>query len=123
MCIRDRFADFLKEVGSTEWVRQGHADYHEKAGGKCPYCSRDLPQNFEEMLAASFDTQYQTNLQKLDAFLAAYRDMANALFVPLSRLPDEVYPVIDTKPYHDKLTAVKAVIAENIEKIKSKRCV
>ena len=114
------FADFLKEVGSTEWVRQGHADYHEKAGGKCPYCSRDLPQNFEEMLAASFDTQYQTNLQKLDAFLAAYRDMANALFVPLSRLPDEVYPVIDTKPYHDKLTAVKAVIAENIEKIKSK---
>ena len=46
--------------------------------------------------------------------------MANALFVPLSRLPDEVYPVIDTKPYHDKLTAVKAVIAENIEKIKSK---
>ena len=27
-------------------------------------------------------------------------------------------PVIDTKPYHDKLTAVKAVIAENIEKIK-----
>ena len=114
------FADFLKEVGSTEWVRQGHADYHEKAGGKCPYCSRDLPQNFEEMLAASFDTQYQTSLQKLDAFLAAYRDMANALFVPLSRLPDEVYPVIDTKPYHDKLTAVKAVIAENIEKIKSK---
>ena len=114
------FADFLKEVGSTEWMRQGHSDYHEKAGGKCPYCSQDLPQNFEEMLAASFDTQYQTNLQKLDAFLAAYRDMANALFVPLSRLPDEVYPVIDTKPYHDKLTAVKAVIAENIEKIKSK---
>lgn len=114
------FADFLKEVGSTEWVRQGHADYHEKAGKKCPYCSRDLPQNFEEMLAASFDTQYQTNLQKLDAFLAAYRDAANALFVPLSRLPDEVYPVIDTKPYHDKLTAVKAVIAENIEKVKSK---
>lgn len=114
------FADFLKEVGSTEWVRQGHADYHAKAGGKCPYCSQDLPQNFEEMLAASFDTKYQTNLQKLDAFLAAYRDAANALFVPLSRLPEEVYPAIDTKPYHDKLTAVKAVIAENIEKIKSK---
>lgn len=114
------FADFLKEVGSTEWVRQGHADYHEKAGGKCPYCSQDLLPNFEEMLAASFDTQYQTNLQKLDTFLAAYRDAANALFVPLSRLPEEVYPAIDTKPYHDKLTAVKAVIAENIEKIKSK---
>ncbi len=114
------FADFLKEVGSTEWVRQGHADYHAKAGGKCPYCSQALPQNFEEMLTASFDTQYQTNLQKLDAFLVTYRDTANALFVPLSRLPDEVYPVIDTKPYHDKLTAVKAAIAENIEKIKSK---
>lgn len=114
------FADFLKEVGSTEWVRQGHAAYHARADGKCPYCFRDLPQNFEEMLAASFDTQYQTNLQKLDAFLAAYRDAANALFVPLSRLPDEIYPVIDTKPYQDKLTAAKAVIAENIEKIKSK---
>lgn len=62
------FADFLKEVGATEWVRQGHADYHEKAGGKCPYCSQELPQNFEEILAASFDTQYQTKPSEAGRF-------------------------------------------------------
>ena len=57
------FADFLKQVGSTEWVRQGHSEYHAKAGDKCPYCSRTLDDDFEAMLTASFDTQYQTNLE------------------------------------------------------------
>jgi wobble nucleotide-excising tRNase len=114
------FADFLKEVGSTEWVRQGHSEFHAKAGDRCPYCSRTFESDFEAVLAASFDTQYQTNLDRLNAFLDAYKAKANELFVPLSRTPAELYPAIDINPYTDKLEALKATIAANIGLIKEK---
>jgi len=114
------FAAFLKEIGATDWVRQGHDKYHEKAGDRCPYCSRPLLDDFEEKLSASFDDQYQKNLEKLNAFLETYRQTANDLFIPLSKTPEELYPPIVIKPYTDKLAAVKAVIAANIDKIKEK---
>lgn len=112
-------AAFLKEVGSTEWVRQGHEDFHVKAGDRCPFCSQDLPTGFEATLTASFDTRYQDNLRKLDEFLVSYRTFANTLFTSLSA-PEEVYPVVDPKPYNDKLAALKGVVSTNIEKIKEK---
>lgn len=114
------FADFLKQVGSTEWVRQGHTDYHAKAGAKCPYCSQNLPADFEELLITSFDMQYKRNLEKLDDFLIAYRNVANDLFIPLSKLPNDIYPAIDVTLYKDKLAVIKSTITENIEKIKEK---
>ena len=114
------FAEFLKKVGSTEWVRQGHADFHEKADGCCPYCSRELDPDFEKILTDSFDTQYQDNLQKLNAFLTSYTQKANDMVAPLQRIPDPLYPIIDTKDYLSKLAALKNVISLNIEKIKNK---
>ena len=115
------FAGFLEEIGATEWFRQGHAEYHEKAKGKCPYCNRTLPDGFDKVVTDSFDDRYEKNLEKLDTFLNTYRNTANELFVPLSRLPEEIYPAVDVIPYNDKLAAVKAVIAANIELIKEKK--
>lgn len=116
-----KLSEFLKEIGAEEWVRQGHEQFHEKAGDRCPYCSRTFEGGFEKMLADSFDDQYEKNRAKLDAFLEEYKRVANALFIPLSKLPDEIYPSIDPKPYNDKLAAVKAVIAANIDIIKEKK--
>lgn len=78
-----------------------------------------MPDDFEDTLAASFDTRYQDNLQKLNAFLERYREMANSVF-PALTAPKEVYPEIDIKPYNDKLAALKGIITANIEKIKEK---
>ena len=114
------FAAFLKEIGSTEWFRQGHSDYHNNAHGRCPYCSRPLDDKFEEMVTASFDDHYEINLRRLNAFLQAYRDAANNLYKTLSQLPAEVYPAIDPNEYRDKLEVVKAVIGANVELIRSK---
>lgn len=116
-----RLSEFLKEIGAEEWVRQGHALFHEKAGDRCPYCSRTFECGFEKMLADSFDDQYEKNRAKLDDFLAEYRRVANTLFVPLSKLPDEIYPSVNPKEYNDKLAAIKAAIAANIDIIKGKK--
>ena len=114
------FANFLREIGASEWVHKGHEDYHEKAGDRCPYCSRTLDDGFEKMLSDSFDDQYQKNREKLNTFLETYKQTANSLFIPLSNLPEEIYPPINVKPYNDKLATIKATIAANIDKIKEK---
>lgn len=116
-----KLSEFLKEIGAEEWVRQGHAQFHEKAGDRCPYCSRTFEDGFEKMLTDSFDDQYEKNRAKLDAFLAEYKRIANELFVPLSKLPDEIYPSVNPKAYNDKLAAVKAAITANIDVIKEKK--
>ena len=116
-----KLAEFLKELGAEEWVREGHEQFHAKAGDRCPYCSQTLLPDFEQKLADSFDDQYENNLKKLDNFLVEYKDVANELFVPLSQLPEEVYPSIDPKEYNDKLSAIKSTIAANIGKIKEKK--
>ena len=113
-------AGFLRDIGATEWMRQGHDLYAHSANGKCPYCGRNLSQDFEQIVIDSFDTRYQTNLQKLTDFFENYRKTANALFMPLQNIPKDVYPQIDVKPYTEKLEILKAAIQENIEKIKTK---
>ncbi len=102
-------AGFLRGIGATEWMRQGHDEYSHKAGEKCPYCGRGLPPNFEQIFIESFDDRYQENLERLANFLALYTRTANELFVPLQTLPSEVYPQIDTKPYMDKLAVLKSL--------------
>lgn len=113
-------AVFLRELGATEWMRQGHDAYAHNANGRCPYCGADLPMDFEETVIASFDNRYQDNLQLLKSFLERYKKTANDLFVPLQAIPVDLYPQIDIKPYTEKMAVLKAAIQENIEIIKTK---
>lgn len=115
-----QLAEFWKNISSAEWVRTGHAEYHQKAGGKCPYCSQTLPPDFEQKLTESFDDQYKKNRGRLENFLSDYRDAANTLFIPISKMPESVYPAIDLKPYKNKLDALKGIIAANIQQINAK---
>lgn len=114
------FAKFLEDIGATEWMRQGHAEYHEKADGKCPYCGRGLQPDFDQMFIQSFDDSYERNLHALSAFLEAYRAKANTLYMALNKPPEPVYPEVSEKQYRDKLAALHGVILSNIESIRKK---
>lgn len=37
------FAEFIKALNATAWVRQGHEQYRETPDIKCPYCQQKLP--------------------------------------------------------------------------------
>ena len=113
------FAQFIRRIKSTEWVREGHEQFSHAANGLCPYCSQPLPEKFEELFTASFDAQYEDNLKKLIAFQESYRKAANDLFEPLA-VPDPLYSKIDAKPYTDKLDELKTTISLNLEIIANK---
>ena len=113
-------AGFLRDIGATEWMRQGHDLFAHEAGSRCPYCGEKLAVDFEQIFIDSFDNKYQDNLRLLSEFMTRYKKAANDIFVPLQTVPAEVYPQIDIKPYTDKMAVLKAAIQANIEGIKSK---
>ena len=113
-------AGFLRDIGATEWMRQGHDLFAHEAGGRCPYCGEKLAVDFEQTFIDSFDNRYQDNLRLLSEFMARYKKAANDMFVPLQAIPAELYPQIDLKPYTDKMAVLKAAIQANIESVKSK---
>ena len=114
------FAQFLERIDATVWMRQAHEKFHGKSEGRCPYCYRELEPDFEQTFIKSFDDQYERNLEKLNAFLVAYRNCANTLFMSIRKLPDEVYPEVNEKAYREKLEILKAAISGNLDLIKEK---
>ena len=114
------FAKYLEDIGATKWMRQGYTDFHQKAEGKCPYCGQALQPDFEKLVSQSFDDSYEKNLKRLSEFLESYRAKANALYIALSKLPQDVYPEVDEKRYREKLAALHGIILGNVETIRKK---
>lgn len=114
------FAKFIGKIKATQWVREGHDKYGHNEDGNCPYCNRPLPENFEELFTASFDSAYDENMAALSAFLTEYRDQANTLVVAIRKKPDPVFPKIVVKAFDDKLAAVTGAISTNLENIRKK---
>ncbi len=115
------FAQFIKAMNATTWVQQGHEQFHTNGNGKCPYCQQTLPESFESDLRACFDEEYQKAIAALTTYLEEYRKAANALFIPLQHIPSPLPLGMDTKPYEDKIAAIKGVITTNIQRITDKK--
>ena len=114
------YAEFIKQIDATQWVREGHTKYASAADGKCPYCRQALPLDFEKTLSDSFDDKYEESLRKLRDLLVEYKRVANELFIPIQNPPTDLYPRIDSKSYTKKIEAIRTKIALNIELINKK---
>jgi len=113
------FADFMKALNATDWVRQGHERFAE-ADGKCPYCQRKLPDNFEEDITACFDGQYQQDLDDLSKFLADYESDMQGFVDTLKANLQDAFPKFDLTEYNDKLALFENQITLNIQRIRDK---
>lgn len=83
------FAKFVKELQSLSWIEHGHAQFHEKADGYCPYCHQMLPEDFETQLASCYDEQYQKALEIIKAFRGNYRAHMGVIFNILKRASEQ----------------------------------
>lgn len=114
------FAEFIKILNATDWVRQGHEQFSQTSDGKCPYCQQSLPADFESQIASCFDAQYQQDIKMLVQFRDSYKSKANAFFIPLQENLKDAYPKLDLTEYQDKLTILKNTIQLNLQKIEEK---
>lgn len=115
------FANFIKAMNNTAWVKQGMAHYHSVSDGKCPFCQQQLPASFEDDIKACFDEQFEEETQAITNLQAEYKYSANTLFVPISKIPESNISDAEITAYKDKLSALKGVIASNLELIAKKQ--
>ena len=115
------FANFIRALGSMDWVSAGHNAYHKKADGKCPYCQRDLPPKFEEDLATCYDEQYKTDLQALGKFITNYsQDMDLALGTIEKNLQNH-FPTKNLSKYKQQVALLAAAINHNRDLLQKKK--
>lgn len=117
-----RFAQFMKALNATEWVKQGYTDYvigHDKE--KCPFCQRKLPETFEKDIAVAFDEGYQNALDDLETFEAEYARKMAALLELLKNNLSDVFPKVKTAEYEKLVAQLETVITENEQLIAKKR--
>lgn len=114
------FAQFIKTLNATDWVRQGHERYSNHTSGKCPYCQQELPAGFEDEIASCFDAQYQRDVDDLRKFEAVYRRETSAILEKLTSNMQDVLPSVDLSEYKDKLALLESKIKVNIGRIESK---
>lgn len=114
------FAQFIKALNATDWVRQGHNRYASHTSGKCPYCQQKLPVGFDEEIAACFDAQYQQDINALREFETVYRRETAAILEKLTGNMQEVLPSVALTEYKDKLALLESKIEINLQRIESK---
>lgn len=98
------FATFMKAINATNWVRQGHENFHATAGDKCPYCQRTFDDDFEAKLAQCFDAEYEADIAALNSYKANYGLAANTMWTTYFTNSKNAYPKIT-----DALTAYNAL--------------
>ncbi len=114
------FADFIRTVGSMDWMLKGHESFSHAAGGRCPYCSGSLPTDFEEKVASCLDKEYEERKRKLISFRDAYVSAAEAAIYALRENTGSSFPKLDLTEYRNKLDTLSATFELNRKTIEDK---
>lgn len=114
------YAQFIKAIGATDWLKHSHDKFSSDADGKCPYCMKKLDEDFEEQFAACFDEQYQESIAKVKTFISEYAKKTATVLTTLENNKINAYPKIDFSTYDDKLSTIKATIELNKKRLADK---
>ncbi|PMG29960.1 AAA family ATPase [Vibrio splendidus] len=68
-----QLTDFIYELDSQNWVKNGKDNYLEEAQTKCPFCQKEtIDEAFRSELSALFDKTYDSNVKKVEAVERSY---------------------------------------------------
>lgn len=114
------FAMFIRTIGNMDWVTAGHNIYHQRAGGKCPYCQQNMPDNFEDMLAACYDEQYRKDLSELKRFQNTYQNLMMSAKKVIEANLQNTFPTKKANEYKKQTQLLLTVIDKNISLLQRK---
>ena len=114
------FAEFMRALNASSWVRDGHQMFQHKAGEKCPYCQQKLPDNFEEDLAASYDDLFKEKIAKLNEFRQVYKDVLTNTYNVLVRNAKLGFQHELMKSYSTNIELFVALVKKNLGIIDAK---
>ena len=113
------FARFVKILGNVSWIKEGHDKYHTD-DGKCPYCQRTLPPDFEEQYKSCFDEDYQNSLNELNQFHDDYDRALGSFIRELKANTENTMPSLDLTSYLSELSKLETSYKYNLKLIQDK---
>lgn len=114
------FADFIRAIGATDWIRHGHEKFSHAAGDKCPYCKQTLPDDYEQQVASCFDAQYEADRQTLQAFKSSYESATESVIAILQENTNNAFPRNNFEEYKSRLDTIIAIVNLNKKKLSDK---
>ena len=117
------FANFVKEMQSLAWIEQGHALFHGKADGFCPYCHQPLPADYEQQLVSCYDEEYQKTVETIKIFRKNYRAHMGIIFNILKKdTEQETLPSLAEKLHNLQLQInnFTRAVQSNLDRIDEK---
>ena len=114
------FADFIRAIGATDWIRIGREKFSHAARDVCPYCNQTLPADYEEQITSCFDAQYESNRLTLQAFKNSYELAVDTVIKALQENTDNAFPRNDFTEYNRRLDTILAIIELNKKKLADK---
>lgn len=113
------FTKFIKSLNAFDWVKTGHEHFKDNTEGKCPYCQRELPDDFEVNIKKCFDESYQKEIDELEEILKTYSlETANDISMAENNLVTELD--YDFSNYKYYLDIIKSKVQRNAFIIKEK---
>ncbi|GHU89259.1 hypothetical protein FACS1894202_07020 [Clostridia bacterium] len=112
------FAEFMKALNATDWVRVGHEHY--RKDDKCPFCQQRLPKDFDKQIAACFDGRYQQDIDNLRKFQTGYERYMRGLVDALKNNLQGAFPKLETADYENKISRLEEIIEINLLRIAGK---
>lgn len=112
-------AGLIKKMENESWFKQG-IKYIDKSEGKCPFCQRELEQDFSRKVAEYFDESYRRDNQKLIDFQNSYNRETNVIINRLETLLKKESDFIKKDDLEIVLEKFRKIVEENLKHIKSK---
>lgn len=75
----------LEHLGNADWFKSGR-NFADKNDGDCPYCQQELPPDFVQQIAATFDELYDDQISQLHNLASLLRDDLERLDSDVSAL-------------------------------------
>lgn len=114
------FADFIRAINATDWIKQGHEKFGHLTNGKCPYCKKPLDEDFEQQFASCFDSQYEDECRLVKEFKEEYEQKTDEIIRRLEGNLNCSFPRIDFSKYKALLNALSSEVELNKRKIEEK---
>ena len=111
-------AGLIKTLGNHTWFKQGVA-YLESSNGKCPFCQRDLDEDFTDQIAEYFDDTYNSAVAELNRLYERYTQSSELLFRQLNAivLPPQFEK---TEEFSNSILALNTIVEANKSKLSEK---
>ena len=98
-------------------LHQWRERHIETPKGRCPYCQQELPDDFEEQIAACFDKQYQEDNEALRQFQEAYASDMQGFLDTLNSNLQNIFPKLDLTVYKSNWLLLKPFGKSNTNKM------